>query len=298
MKHFYLIILLFCNVALYGQVDAYLNEYRITRISDFDKERNLIKESRHLSELLLPFFQDSLLHVRQKAYSFLYQKGMDVNSSEKAPYIIRLLKGCEDSNGGIAGQNLIWLSSFNKEDFTVDAKEQVDNLLRRDHIPHRKRLIMLAGYVGAGREMLNRQLIQPGLSSNERWYVHLALARMGDARSAEFCAQTVQTLQLNNDLVEYVMPDLIYTRQKVLLDICIDHLNSDESACTSADPDNERSMPCGYRILELIAPVIEDFPFRTSAIGGLDVPDYRQALPVARQWFRDNPGYIILTDSY
>lgn len=298
MKRFCLIIFLFSNIALHGQADSYLNEYRTSRLSDFDKERNLIKESRHLSELLLPFFQDSLLHVRQKAYSFLYQKGMDVNSSEKAPYIIRLLKGCEDSNGGIAGQNLIWLSSFDSEDFSMDAKGQIEALLLRERMPHRKKLIMLAGYVGAGREMLNRQLIQPGLSSNERWYIHLALARMGDARSAEFCAQTVQTLQLNNDLVEYVMPDLIYTRQKVLLNICIDHLNSDESACTSADPDNERSMPCGYRILELIAPVIEDFPFRTSAIGGLDVPDYRQALPVARQWFRDNPGYIILTDSY
>jgi hypothetical protein len=65
MKHIYLIFLLFCNVALYGQVDTYLNEYRLSGNSHFNQEQQLLASSEPLYPLLLPFLQDSMLRVRQ-----------------------------------------------------------------------------------------------------------------------------------------------------------------------------------------------------------------------------------------
>lgn len=298
MKHIYLITLLFCNIALYGQVDVYLDEYRASGKSDFEKEKELLGEATQLPELLRPYLQDSLLHVRQKAYSFLYRKGRLVAESEKHPYIILLLKGCEDPNGSIVGQNLIWLQSFSKNDFPAEAKELINALLRNSQVPHRKRLIMLAGYVNAGKEWMKRQSLQPDLSPNDRWFLNLALARLGDEAGIEFCLGALQPLELNNNLVEFGLPDIIYTRQKKLLNICIDYLNSDEPACLSADPDNETPLLCGYRILEMIAPVIIDFPVKVSAIGGLETTDYRQALLTARQWFREHPDYQVQTDEF
>ncbi|MGQ1945722.1 hypothetical protein ACT3CD_01305 [Geofilum sp. OHC36d9] len=298
MKHLFLLLFLFFEFVAFGQVTEYFDEYRVTRTSDLSKEKKLLNETEHLTEILLPYFNDSLFYVRQKAYSFIFRKGMSVAASEKASYIILLLKGCDDADGGIIGQNMMWLQSFSRSDYTDDAKFFINKLLNKKRLPHRKRLIMLAGYVGAGKEILQRQLLQQNLSSKERWYIHLALARLGVQQSIDFCSQTFDSLPLDNNLVEYVMPDIIYTRQKALLDLCIEHLNSDQLACMTADPDNEKPVLCGYRILELLAPVIESFPIGVSAIGGLDTPDYRAALLTARQWFFENQDFHVRADFF
>lgn len=283
---------------MYGQGDSYLLEYKLSGKSDYKKEQQFLTETPQLLELVRPFLQDSMLHVRQKAYSFLYRKTRLILESEKSPYIIELLKGCADSDGSIVGQNLIWLQTFNKNEFTEESRELIVLHLRNWRTPHRKRLIMLAGYVGAGEEWMKRQLLQSDVDPNERWHLNLALARMSEDASVDFCVNTLQSMELSNRLVEFVLPDIIYTRQKKLLDICVDYIHNDELACFSADPDNESAQLCGYRILELLTPVILDFPLKESAIGGLDTDDYQQALIIARKWFLDNPDYLIDTDSF
>ncbi len=298
MKHFYLITLFFYNMALYGQVDDYLNEYRLSGNSHFNKEQQLLAQAEPMYPLLLPFLQDSILHVRQKAYSFLYREGQQVAAGEKEPYLIALLNGCKDSGGSVIGQNLSWLQNFQKRDFSLATKELITTLLRNNRLPHRQRLIMLAGYVGAGQELMQRQLLQPDLSPNDQWYLSLALARMGDAKSVDFCLKVLKDQELNNQLVEFVLLDIIYTRQKKLLDVCVRYINSDERSCFSADPDSEAAMLCGYRVLELMAPVMVDFPIQVNAIGTLDVSDYDAALMMARQWFLEHPDYQINADNY
>ncbi len=298
MKHLSLIALLCCNMALYGQVDAYLNEYRLSGNSHFNKEQELLAQTEPMYSLLLPFLQDSMLHVRQKAYSLLYREGRQVPVNEREPYLIALLNGCKDPDGSVIGQNISWLQNFNKRDFPPAAIELITFLLRNNKMPHRQRLILLAGYVGAGQEFMKRQLLQPDLNPKDQWFLSLALARMGDASSVDFCLNTLQGQALNNQLVEFGLPDIIYTRQKKLFDVCVGYINSDELSCFSADPDNEAAMLCGYRVLELMAPVIEDFPIRVNAIGTLDVPDYDAALILARQWFTEHPDYQINTDDF
>ena len=298
MKHFYLLTFLFCNMALYGQVDAYLNEYRLSGNSHFNQEQQLLASDEPIYSLLLPFLQDSVLHVRQKSYSFLYREGKLVPANDREPYLIALLKGCQDPNGSVIGQNLAWLHSFSKSDFSYESKELITTLLRNNRLPHRQRLIMLGGYVDAGQELMKRQLLQPDMSPNEQWYLSLALARLGDTSSVDFCLKTLQGQELNNQLVEFVLPDILYTRQKILLDVCVGYINSDELSCFSSDPDNEAALLCGYRVLELMAPVIVDFPIEVNAIGTLDVPDYDEALLIARQWFLEHPDYRIKTNSF
>lgn len=298
MKHLSLIALFCCHMALYGQVDAYLNEYRLSGNSHFNKEQQLLAHSEPIYPSLLPFLQDSVLHVRQKAYSLLYRESRQVPVNEREPYLIALLNGCKDPDGSVIGQNISWLQNFHKRDFPPAAIEQITFLLRNNKMPHRQRLILLAGYVGAGKELMKRQWLQADLSAKDQWYLSLALARMGDDPSVDFCLKTLQGQALSNQLVEFGLPDIIYTRQKKLFDVCVMYINSDEKSCFSADPDNEAAMLCGYRVLELMAPVIEDFPIKVNAIGTLDVPDYTAALMAARQWFLEHPDYQINTDDF
>jgi hypothetical protein len=50
--------------------------------------------------------------------------------------------------------------------------------------------------------------------------------------------------------------------------------------------------------MELLAPVIEGFPYETDATGTLVVDDYVKALSVVREWFNQNPDYQIKNDSF
>ncbi len=299
MKLFLLLALFFIGVPALSQIDKYLEEFRLTGQSNLKKENQLLLDARaDLPVLLQPFFNDSLRTVRQKAYSFIYRKGLQVPASQKYLFVSTLLKGCSDPDGSVVGQNLIWLQSFASDAFSSEAMDLFNSYLINRRMPHRKRVIMLAGYVGAGREWMMRQLNQNDLPHAERWAVQLALARMGDEASIIACVETLRSMVLSNQLVEFVLPDIIYTRQRELLNICVEYIHSDELACISADPDNESEMLCGYRVLELLAPVIIDFPIKVSAIGSLDTDDYQKALITARNWFLNHPNYQICTKAY
>ena len=51
--------------------------------------------------------------------------------------------------------------------------------------------------------------------------------------------------------------------------------------------------------MELLAPVIEDFPYDYNpATGSLKTTDYDQALEIVKQWFKANPDYMIIRDTF
>jgi hypothetical protein len=50
--------------------------------------------------------------------------------------------------------------------------------------------------------------------------------------------------------------------------------------------------------MEFLAPVIENFPLKTSVSGDIAVSDYQLALTQTREWFKANPEYIIKTDKF
>jgi hypothetical protein len=50
--------------------------------------------------------------------------------------------------------------------------------------------------------------------------------------------------------------------------------------------------------MELLAPVIVDFPVKTDATGQLATEDYDHALQVVRKWFINNTEYKMKEDSY
>ncbi len=53
-----------------------------------------------------------------------------------------------------------------------------------------------------------------------------------------------------------------------------------------------------YRIMELLAPCISDFPFGIKHGNQLDVPDYEQALKDIRKWFMEHQDYEINREAY
>jgi hypothetical protein len=210
----------------------------------------------------------------------------------------RLVRSLDDPNGGVAGQLLGYLQAFSPADFNVAAQTVILAKLRNTKIPHYGDLARLAGYLGIGGEVLYGHYLTPDLPVKEKWNLALALARMGKAEELEYCMRKIKNLPVNNNLGNYALPDLIYTRQKQAMDYCLGLLYSDEKLCFSPNPDLSDSFPCGYRIMELLAPVIVGFPVKTDITGQLETDDYVNALQMVRKWLVNNVDYAIKKDTY
>jgi len=118
----------------------------------------------------------------------------------------------------------------------------------------------------------------------EIWNMRLALAKQGDIRQQEYCMDKLKSVDINDDIIFTLIPDLIYIKNKKIFDYLFDEILKNNTNCTSLNPDNEVSISCSYRLIELIAPYIIDFPVKLGFSGDLEVDNYPKMLKKIREW--------------
>lgn len=248
---------------------------------------------------LQTYYLDTVPKIRLKAYYITYKLG--VNDSVSRIYAInKLVSGCKDDDSGIGGSCLSWLSTFNKNDFDKNAIDSISVLLERK-ISHYDKLLKIVGFLDLKEKtgFIQNKLITNDISSKTKWSARLALARMGEQNDIDYILNKVKRLQPNDNVVYNILPDLIYTHQKQLYEYLIDIMHSNEENCFSANPESSEKIICGYRVMEYLAPVIEDYPIETNKWGDIIVEDYSRALQVVRDWFSErNDNYNIKNDIY
>lgn len=242
--------------------------------------------------------RDTVPAVRRQAIVLTHQLGLQAKAV-RADAIRELLSAVRDPDSGNAGLALIYLTTFERRDFTQPHQDSLLALFQTRRA-HASKLIRLIGYLGddRARTELSALAANPGANRNERWAAWLALSRMGDAAAIQEVMTRVKRLPVNDDLVYDIFPDLIYTRHPAAIQYLREVLTSEEPTCESADPEQPRPILCGYRVMELLAPVIENYPLQVSAGGDLATNDYRVALTQVRAWFTAHANFRILNDQY
>lgn len=256
--------------------------------------------SQHSSTLatLSSYYSDTLAAVRAQAYFLAKQVGTNSQtSSVRQQAVSQLTQGLADENSGNVDRIHTYLTEFQPKDFTNSARQSVARLLTQ-RAAHLARLFKLAGYLGLQDQIPVLQELASTLSGRDRWAAQLALARLGDQEALASILDRAKRYPVNDDVVYELLPDLVYTRQKDALDYLVTVVQSEEKNCQSADPEGEESMLCGYRVLELLAPVIVDFPLALDESGDLAMSDYPKALRQARQWLRLHPDYQVRVDQF
>ncbi|MEX2235484.1 MAG: hypothetical protein WD824_25205 [Cyclobacteriaceae bacterium] len=250
-------------------------------------------------DLLRPYFRDTIQAVRKKAYEVTYfASSRSENTTFRNRGINTLISACSENESEIKGMVLEFLTGFGKEDFSVAAKDSL-RILVRNQIPHFDRLLKLAGFLDLSDLIPDiLPFSRPGNPAQIRWAAILSLARMSERLSIAELMKRVKKLPVNDDLVYKVFPDLIYTRQPEPLEYIIETLQSDAKNCMSADAEREIPVLCGYRIMELLAPVIDGYPLQLDKSGDIITEDYSTALESVRHWFQINKTYKILNDKY
>ena len=181
------------------------------------------------------------------------------------------------------------LSQQKAGDYSPQDKAQFQEILAADSLSHYDQLLRIAGQLGIGEEKL-KALSSSSDDINIKTTAKLALARIGDQDILDQFIEKVKEVAVDDEFVYRVAPLLIYVRQPATIDYLFDLVLSDAADCTSPNPDSHSPMPCAYRLVEALAPVVLDFPVSVGKSGDLRTDDYPAALNTVRQWIVKHRG--------
>jgi hypothetical protein len=257
------------------------------------------KNEKKIYKILQPYFNDTLALVRSRAYGvakLLGQKSNDL--SFRKGVVHDLVLAIRDKDSGISGIASESLSNFTKVDFSEVDRDSIGRLIRPS-TPHLPQVIKLAGYLDLQKFQPDiYQIVNSKSPFQNKWAARLALARMGDNQALTYFRNKLPKAPINDDFVYEIVPDLVYTRQKEIFVFLESIIHSQEKNCQSPNPDSSQKIECGHRVMEALAPAIENFPFTVDATGTLITDDYAAALVKVREWLRQNPDYKIKSDSF
>lgn len=282
-----------------ANIDTYFANIRAGASPDLPEEANNAELSDHILNSMVPYFRDSAESLRIKSYELCYHVATrSPLPAVRVKAVELLLSACTTGDAKATGIILDMLTTLDKNDFSQTAKAEVRQFLQ-DKIPHLSEWIKLAGFLNL-REFIPRirPYSQPGNPQSLRWAALLSLARMDEQWATAEVLMRVKRLPLNDDLVYRIFPDLVFTRQRAAIDHMIEVLHQDNGSCLPADAENEEAIPCGYRIMEQLAPVINGFPVQTGEGGDIVTTDYAAALSLVRRWFHKHKNYQLVVNRY
>lgn len=245
------------------------------------------------------YINDSIVLCRNQVFVIIQKAGRLSKSEPEQTTAVNLLStGCMDKNVGIAMYCSKSLQAFARNSFSAQARENIGKSFQ-ENPKNYTNTAQLIGYLNLSDYIpaMQSALSDSKTRKKDAWYINLAMARMGDKKSVKYCKQIYESQKLGSEVVVEMFPDLLYTRNREFYDEIIKILYSDKKDCTSGNPDNEKSILCGYIVMEELAPYIKNYPLETHASGDIKTDDYDKSLEKLRKWFEKNE-YVILDDSF
>lgn len=298
MKKYIVLYISFCFLSFIGKSQSNLNDGLNTYYNQSRQGQPVID----ISKKLLKFNNDDLLFAISNAvndtsmdkrlalYKLLNFIGHETNkSSFKKQAIKQLINGLSDRDGGIIGLNLQYITTFELKDFDTELKYKISEQSKTPQ-PHYEMFIKICGWLGNNDMVYEfRNMISEKKGDvKSRWAMRLAMARMGEPDMVDYCLGRIQKIPVGDDMVYEIVPDIIYTRQKVLFDYLLKVIESDAKNCSSPNPASNTKFICAFRIIEQLAPYIEDFPVSADTSGDLKEKNYDKALTDVRKWIIAN----------
>lgn len=276
------------------QIDSYADQLRVSRSASVPAALIDQQNATEVIEEASTYFKDTLSHVRASMYDLVGSTGK-ISTDPSTRQLATNKLGSATSDYENLDVIISQLGNFKTNDFSTTSRDSLASLFRRSP-PYQDQLLRLIGSLqmteltsdlkGVVNNAANKQKV--------RWAALIALARMGDQESIQSMMKRVQRLPVNDDVVYEVFPDLVYTRQKQAIDYLIVELKNDDNKCYTADAEDETPITCAYRIMEMLAPVIDKYPLQVDESGDIKTKDYKKSLTTVRAWFDKNKSYQLI----
>ena len=277
------------------QLHEYLSRYREDRYIPVPQEIFEDDNSQMgLMEALNEYTADTVPDIRLKIYNLADRIGERSEDQRVRNLAVNILTvGLRDADVGIVGVVSSKLLTYKKSDFSAQNSNQIASLVSSS-TPYLGNILKLAGHLELEvTEQLRALVSDSQLNNQYRFQAQLALARTGDELSINHITNRLNSIEINDQFIYSMVPQLVYTRQKPIIDFLVMVIQSDELNCYSANPNSDGKILCGYRVMEYLAPIIVDFPIPLDEFGEPDIKDYRAALEEVRAWFDMHPDYEI-----
>lgn len=271
-------------------------------ISSNAEKRIAPKEWQNVIAELKSLRKDTITPLTQQALEvtkYLIAHGDGLDSQEMG---LNLLLDFSTENPTLFGnQTIPFLKTVPRSVYDSSSIGKLKLYLSNVNNPSLTEAIKVSGYVG-GEELRNflqaNESLYTSLKRN-KWPYALAMSRLGDTLWLNYCLAKVKKLEVNTQAIYFVYPDLAYTRQREAIEYLVDILQNKSYSCDSPNPESSSKVDCGYRVMEILAPVVVDFPFKVGISGDLRVDNYPKALVEVREWFSQKSGsYQIRNDIY
>ncbi|MEZ5038435.1 MAG: hypothetical protein R2828_01025 [Saprospiraceae bacterium] len=194
-------------------------------------------------------------------------------------------------------QSAIWgqLKQLQREAFSPKTQDQLKILLLSSPSPMDK-WVMLAGFATKDTDVIRNIL----LHKQEKYIqqaCRLALARMGEKAYTESFLKNIKKIPVEDNFIYEIAPLVIYVRDKAAIAYLMELVIQDKGSCRPADAETDGKISCGYRLVEMLSPILIDFPLKTNEEGELQTADYPKALAIARTWMKRQKQHFQLDQS-
>jgi hypothetical protein len=245
---------------------------------------------------------DSLAETRMAAYNIIYaQTRKKDNKKIRTQSVTILTKGLKDKDAGIGGLVGNYLSEYAPDEFNTEARYEITQWVKTK--PSNFRIVLrLSGYLGIEELIYNyKQMLSDGLITKtyDKWLLYITMARLGDQESLNHIMSKINKLQVSNDVLYEIVPDLAYIRTHETFDYIFQIILSDEKNCLPSNPSLEVPIICAYRAIEAVAKYIENFPIPVGIDGMPEFDDYENDLATVRQWiFEQGNNYQLISTKF
>ncbi len=220
----------------------------------------------------------------------MVKKFADANSRKalKGEVVNFLLVSARSKYSSVSSKSFSFLKGIPAQNFDSRAIDSVASLISKNSRLYSE-AVLVAGHINNTTfiDVIKSKFPNSrSFTKQERWQTYKVLARLGDADALNFCVNRLKSLPASDQVVDVLYRDLVYIHRKEAVDVLVAALFSEEPLCSSPNPNSDSKIVCGYRVMELLAPVVEGFPLKTLPSGDLDVKDYKKALVEVREWFK------------
>jgi len=243
---------------------------------------------------------DQSVKVRKTMYGYIHRASMKTTKSMvKQKAAETLSRACLDNDSRASILAADYLTDIEAQYFSEKAKIQLSSafIKKKENLAE---IILLLGYLQMKEH--EQELLAYAVSSPDekiKWNATVALARMENAKGIEMSVSEFNSLQCNDDLIFFKVPGMLYSHQKECFAPVIKILYKNEKACSSANPNSDEPILCGYRIMEALAPYIQNYPLETHASGSIKSNNYEKSLSEIQDWFnKKKDKYTIQSDVF
>jgi len=301
---FIVVIVGFSQFPLTAQNTKTLSESYIEKYNHHISDAALLNQLNKLPaeeviEAFIPFTKDSISTIRSEARQQIAKAGFRSDKPKTRHSALEIvMQGLDDKDVGTIGLAVNLLTQFRPADFDAEDRYILSQKIKPG-TPYLEKIILLTGYVKIPDLIYNyRQMLleKEKYNSRIRLNMQLALARMGDTTAIQSVVNRIKRITISDNMVYEVYPLLAYTRQKEVFGLLLETIMSDSKDCHSSNPDKETPIICAFRVIEMVAPYIIDFPVKVDASGEIIFENYSKTLDEVRAWIAVHKTDYTLND--